>query len=107
MGVSAFPHTVNHPPEIERVARELSNLLNAASAAPLEERLRETCARLVDGMAVDAALLLVPSPVFPVITAGAGFVSDRTITDLLARPWLQSAIASSDVAVITGPPHPG
>ena len=61
MGVSAFPHTVSHPPAIDRVARELCSLLNAASAAPLEERLREACAGLVDGLAVDAALLLVPA----------------------------------------------
>jgi len=107
MGVSAFPNTISHPPEIDRVSREICSLLNAASAAPLEERLREACASLVERLAVDAALLLVPSSDIPAITAGAGFVSDRTITDLLTRPWLQTAIASSDVVVITGPPHAG
>jgi formate hydrogenlyase transcriptional activator len=107
MGVSAFPHTISHPPEIERVSREICGRLSTGTPAPLEERLRDTCARLVEGLGMDAAHLLVPSAEFPTVSAGAGFVSERTITDLLSRPWMQAAIAQSDVVVITGPPQVG
>ncbi|HEX5109813.1 MAG TPA: sigma 54-interacting transcriptional regulator [Vicinamibacterales bacterium] len=107
MGVSAFSHTISLPPEIERVSREICSLLDTGTAAPVEERLRETCARLLEGLGMDAALVLVPSAEFPTVSAGAGFVSERTITDLLSRPWMLAAIAQSDVAVVTGPPRVG
>jgi transcriptional regulator with GAF, ATPase, and Fis domain len=106
MGVSAFPGRDSRPPHIEQLSQEVCARLGETSAGLLDDRLREVLTRLVDNLALDGGLLVVPAG-HPGrgVAAGSGLTSGRVLTEFLVRPRVQGILAQSEILLVAGPPH--
>jgi transcriptional regulator with GAF, ATPase, and Fis domain len=106
MGVSAFPGRDNRVPTIERISQDVSARLGQTSKEPLEDRLRDVLSRLVDELALEAGLLVLPSGHrVKNVPVGSALTSGRVVSEFLARPRVQGVIGQSDVLFVAGPPH--
>jgi transcriptional regulator with GAF, ATPase, and Fis domain len=106
MGVSAFPGRDNRLSTIERISQDVSARLAQPSTEPLEDRLRAVLSRVVDELALEAGLLVLPSGHrVKNVQVGSAVTTGRVVTEFLGRPRVQGVIGQTDVLFVAGPPH--
>ena len=106
MGVSAFPGRDNRLPNIERAAQDARARLNQASSESLDDRLRDTLARLIDELALEGGLLVLSANQRAKnVAVGSAMTSGRLVSEFLTRPRVQGATGHSEILVVSGPPH--
>ena len=105
MAVSVFPGPNSRPTDVEELAAEICVQLADVSSQPLEGRLRHALSRLMDGLALEGGLLILPPGDQRPVAVGAALVSGRALIEFVARPGVHDAAHSSDVLLIAGPPQ--
>jgi transcriptional regulator with GAF, ATPase, and Fis domain len=106
MAVSAFPGRDNRLPDIERTAQDACARLSQASSEPLDDRLRDVLARLIDDMGLEGGLLLpAANQRAKNVAVGSAMVSGRLVSEFLTRPRVQGVTGHSEILVVSGPPH--
>ena len=105
MAVSVFPGPSSRPSDVEELAAEICVQLADVSSQPLEARLRHALSRLMDGLALEGGLLILPPGDQRPIAVGTALVSGRALLEFVSRPGVHEAARSSDVLLIAGPPQ--
>jgi formate hydrogenlyase transcriptional activator len=105
MAVSVFPGPNSRPSDVEELAAEICVQLADVSSQSLEGRLRHALSRLMDGLALEGGLLILPPGDQRPVAAGTALVSGRALIEFVSRPGVHEAARSSDVLVIAGPPQ--
>jgi len=107
MAVSVFPgpNSSSRPSDVEELAAEICVQLADVSSQPLEARLRNALSRLMDGLALEGGLLILPPGDQRPVAAGTALMSGRALIEFVGRPGVHEAARSSDVLLIAGPPQ--
>lgn len=106
MGVSAFPGRENRLADVERATHAACARLSQVSSDRLDDRLRDVLSRLINELALEGALLVLPADQRAKnVAVGSASTSGRLVSEFLARPSVQDVTASSEVLLVSGPPN--
>jgi transcriptional regulator with GAF, ATPase, and Fis domain len=106
MGVSAFPGRDNRLSNIERVAQDLCARVSQISKDAPDDCVRDVLSRLVDELALEGGLLVLPSNRRgKAVACGSALTSGRLVSEFLSRPRVQGVTSQADVLLVVGPPH--
>jgi transcriptional regulator with GAF, ATPase, and Fis domain len=106
MGVSAFPGRDNRLSNIERVAQELCARVSQISKDAPDDCVRDVLARLVDELALEGGMLVLPAGHRGKgVAFGSALTSGRLVSEFVSRPRVQGITSQADVILVVGPPH--
>jgi transcriptional regulator with GAF, ATPase, and Fis domain len=106
MGVSAFPGRDNRLFNIEGLAQELCARVSQISKGAPDDCVRHVLSRLVDELALEGGMLVLPSGHRAKdVAVGSALTSGRLVSEFLSRPRVQGVASQADLVLVVGPPH--